>query len=172
MELRRKILDKLMDWKKNKGKECLILYGPRQVGKTTIVKKFGESYESFIKIDFIESPHLKRIFQINKDEEVELSSENILKRISANIRDAKLIPGKTLIFIDEIQKCAETGVEIEVFGHGALCVSVSGQCLDIPVLSLRAFRVVVLRLNIAQFPIWETLQYGSVSVPFIAFPPY
>ncbi len=107
MELRRKILDKLMDWKKNKGKECLILYGPRQVGKTTIVKKFGESYDSFIKIDFIESPHLKRIFQINKDEEVELSSENILKRISANIRDAKLIPGKTLIFIDEIQKCGE-----------------------------------------------------------------
>ena len=107
MELRRKILDKLMDWKKNKGKECLILYGPRQVGKTTIVKKFGESYESFIKIDFIESPHLKRIFQINKDEEVELSGENILKRISGNIRDAKLIPGKTLIFIDEIQKCGE-----------------------------------------------------------------
>ena len=31
--------------------------------------------------------------------------------------------------LDEIQKCAETGVEIEVFGHGALCVSVSGQCL-------------------------------------------
>ena len=31
--------------------------------------------------------------------------------------------------LDEIRKCAETGMEIEVFGHGAQCVSVSGECL-------------------------------------------
>ena len=31
--------------------------------------------------------------------------------------------------LDEIRKCAETGVEIEVFGHGAQCVAVSGLCL-------------------------------------------
>ena len=31
--------------------------------------------------------------------------------------------------LDEIRRCAETGIEIEVFGHGAQCVAVSGQCL-------------------------------------------
>lgn len=30
---------------------------------------------------------------------------------------------------EEIRECAEVGVELEVFGHGALCVSCSGQCL-------------------------------------------
>lgn len=106
MVLKRKIFDELLKWKENKGNECLIIYGPRQVGKTTIVEQFGKTYKSFIKIDFVTSSHLKRIFKL-KDEEVELSSENILKRISANIKDAKLIPGSTLIFIDEIQKCGE-----------------------------------------------------------------
>ncbi len=103
--LKRKIYDDLCHWKKSKGKECLILYGPRQVGKTTIVEEFGKTYKSFIKIDFVKSPHLKAIFQIKKDEEIELSSENILKRISAYIAGAKLIPNDTLIFLDEIQKC-------------------------------------------------------------------
>ena len=58
MELKRKIFNELLMWKKNKEKECLILYGPRQVGKTTIVERLGETYESFIKIDFVQSPHL------------------------------------------------------------------------------------------------------------------
>ena len=31
--------------------------------------------------------------------------------------------------LEEIRRCAETGIEIEVFGHGAQCVAVSGQCL-------------------------------------------
>ena len=31
--------------------------------------------------------------------------------------------------LDEIRRCAETGIEIEVFGHGAQCVAVSGECL-------------------------------------------
>ena len=68
MDLKRKIFNELLNWKENKGKECLILYGPRQVGKTTIVEKLGETDESFIKIDFVQSPHLKKIFQLNKDE--------------------------------------------------------------------------------------------------------
>ena len=117
MDLKRKIFNELLMWKKNKEKECLILYGPRQVGKTTIVERLGETYESFIKIDFVQSPHLKKIFQLNKDDEVELSSENILKRITANMRDAKLVPGNTLIFIDEIQKCGEARTALKYLAN-------------------------------------------------------
>lgn len=117
MNLKRKIYNDLLKWKESKGKECLILYGPRQVGKTTIVEKLGETYKSFIKIDFVQSPHLKKIFQLNNDEEVELSSENILKRITANMRDVELIPGNTLIFIDEIQKCGEARTALKYLAN-------------------------------------------------------
>lgn len=108
MFLKRKIYDELIKWKLNKKKECLMIYGPRQVGKTTIVEQFGKSeYQSFIEINFIKSPNLKNIFKFSDNNPIELSSENILKRITAYIKDTKLIPNNTLIFIDEIQKCGE-----------------------------------------------------------------
>ena len=134
MELRRKIFNDLLNWKKNKGKECLILYGARQVGKTTIVENFGKTYESFIEIDFVKSPRLKDIFRLGDNEDY--SSENILKRISANIQNAKLIPNHTLIFIDEIQKCGEartalkylaTDTRYDVIASGSLLGLAYGQ---------------------------------------------
>ena len=100
--LERKAYQELLDWKnkrKNENlKKCLIVKGARQVGKTYLIKKFGEKeYESFISIDFYEHPELKAIF------DGELTSEAIYKRISANIPNVQLIPGNTLIFLDEIQ---------------------------------------------------------------------
>ncbi|WP_159446770.1 AAA family ATPase [Anaerovibrio lipolyticus] len=74
-------------------KKCLLIKGARQVGKTFIIKEFGKNeYESFINIDFYRQKPLKHIF------EGELSSEEVYKRMTANIPDIKLIPGQTLIF--------------------------------------------------------------------------
>lgn len=99
--LKRKMYDRLLEWKKNKGTECLLIKGARQVGKTYLVRQFGANeYKSFIEINFHMQSNLKAIF------EGELSSEEIFKRITANIPGVKLIPGKTLLFLDEIQKCA------------------------------------------------------------------
>ena len=102
--LKRKIYSKLLEWKKKRHKEglkkCLLIKGARQVGKTFIIKEFGKNeYESFINIDFYRQKPLKHIF------EGELSSEEVYKRMTANIPDIKLIPGQTLIFLDEIQCC-------------------------------------------------------------------
>ena len=141
MVLRRKIYDELIKWKNNRGKECLVIYGPRQVGKTTIVEEFSKTYKSFIEIDFVKSPQLKSIFQANASN-IELSSDSILKRISANIRDAKLIPNNTLIFIDEIQKCGEARTALkylaqdtrfDVIASGSLLGLAYGQDDDIEV---------------------------------------
>lgn len=99
--LKRKLYDKLLEWKHNKNKECLLIRGARQVGKTYLVREFGKAeYESFIEINFHMQSSLKVIFEGDR------SSEEIYKRISANIPGVKLIPGKTLLFLDEIQKCA------------------------------------------------------------------
>lgn len=110
--LKRKIYDKLIDWKykrKSEGiKKCLLVKGARQVGKSFIIKEFGKKeYKSFVCIDFFRQPALKSIFA------GDLTSEEILKRITANIRDFSLIAGDTLIFLDEIQRCGNARTAIK-----------------------------------------------------------
>lgn len=110
--LERKIYAELLQWKRKrqqeKLKKCLIVKGARQVGKSYIIQEFGKrEYASFINIDFYSHPELKRIF------EGELTSEAIYKRISANIPGVKLVPGKTLIFLDEIQRCGKARTAIK-----------------------------------------------------------
>lgn len=98
--LKRKIYNTLLQWKQNKGNECLMIKGARQVGKTYLVREFGKTYESFIEINFYENSEYKNIFQ------GDLSSDEIIKKITAFIPNTKIIPNKTLIFLDEIQRCA------------------------------------------------------------------
>jgi len=98
--LKRKAYDFLLEWKRTKYKECLFIKGARQVGKTYLVERFGENeYESFIEINFIKNPKEKGIF------EGDLDATEIYKRLSSFHPDSKLVQGKTLIFLDEIQNC-------------------------------------------------------------------
>ena len=101
-----------MDWKnkrkEEKVKKCLLVKGARQVGKSFIIKEFGKNeYKSFVCIDFFRQPALKSIF------DGDLTSEEVLKRLTANIRDFRLIPGDTLIFLDEIQRCGNARTAIK-----------------------------------------------------------
>ena len=80
--LKRKVYDKLVAWKNDRHekhlKKCLLIKGARQVGKTYIVKEFGEKeYSSFVHIDFFRQKALKDIFA------GELSSEEIIKRMNS-----------------------------------------------------------------------------------------
>lgn len=110
--LKRKIYDELLDWKNKrkaeKVKKCLLVKGARQVGKSFIIKEFGKNeYKSFVCIDFFRQPALKSIF------DGDLTSEEVLKRLTANIRDFRLISGDTLIFLDEIQRCGNARTAIK-----------------------------------------------------------
>lgn len=110
--LKRKIYDDLLNWKKKRKEErvkkCLLVKGARQVGKSFIIKEFGKNeYKSFVCIDFFRQPALRTIF------DGDLTSEEILKRMTANIRDFRLIPGDTLIFLDEIQRCGNARTAIK-----------------------------------------------------------
>lgn len=100
--LKRKIYRFLLDWKATKQRECLLIKGARQTGKTYIVEQFGAAeYESFIEINFVRYPSLKEIF------EGDLDASEIYKRMTAHLPGIHLIEGKTLIFLDEIQRCAK-----------------------------------------------------------------
>lgn len=110
--LKRKIYDDLIEWKNIRRNEqirkCLLIKGARQVGKSFIVKEFGKrEYSSFLCIDFFRNPELKYVFEGN------LTSEEILKRITASVRDFRLVPGDTLIILDEIQQCGNARTAIK-----------------------------------------------------------
>ncbi len=110
--LRRKIYNDLLLWRKERREEglkkCLLIKGARQVGKSFIIKEFGKNeYGSFIYIDFFRQPNLKAIF------DGELSSEEIYKRMTANMAGIELIPGNTLVFLDEIQCCGNARTAVK-----------------------------------------------------------
>lgn len=108
--LKRKIYNDLIRWRKTKNKECLLIKGARQVGKTYIVEEFGKrNYASFIELNFIMHPELIPVFDGS------LSVDDVIMRMSAHFRDVKFIPGKTLIFLDEIQRCPNARTALKSF---------------------------------------------------------
>ena len=100
--LKRKFTEALKQWKNTKKRECLLVNGARQVGKTFIIDVFGrENYQSYIYLNLFKNPEYKQIF------EGELEPTEIYKRISLLVKNVKFIKGDTLIFIDEIQACSK-----------------------------------------------------------------
>lgn len=132
--LKRKAYFELLNWKKNRGNECLIIKGARQIGKTYLVEHFGQKeYKSFIEINFLKQPTLKSIFS------EDLTSDEIIKRMSMYIPNMNLVDGNTLIFLDEIQTCANartalkflaTDKRFDVIASGSLLGLHYGQDAD------------------------------------------
>ena len=89
-----------MRWKARDDRLCLLVRGARQVGKTFIVERFArENYAHYTSINFDKNPAYKVIF------DGDLDAETLIKQISLRVPGAELIPGETLLFLDEIQNC-------------------------------------------------------------------
>lgn len=100
--LRRKISDRLRNWVEHKDKKCLVVQGARQTGKTFAIERFAEDrYEELVEINFKQTPSAAEIFS------GDLTVENMVMALRFRFPDRKIIPGKTLIFLDEIQECEE-----------------------------------------------------------------
>ena len=98
--LRRKIEQQLLTWKAQEEKKCLVVKGARQVGKTWIIEKFArENYQNVITLNFIENPGYAAIFG------GDLDVDSLIRQISVRVKGAHLVPGETLLFLDEIQHC-------------------------------------------------------------------
>lgn len=98
--LKRKIEIDLLNWKNDLNKKVLFLTGPRFIGKTTTVKEFAYSnYEHVINIDFEEKPLLKSIFMGSLD------ISNILKQMNIKLPPHKLLPGRSILILDEVHLC-------------------------------------------------------------------
>ncbi|MFZ4617625.1 MAG: AAA family ATPase [Rectinemataceae bacterium] len=92
---RRTILKDLNAWKGSGQRKPLVLRGARQVGKTTVVKQFGCSFDTFVYLN-LDLPADQRMFDGS------LSPESTLQRIFLEKKAQRR--GQTLLFIDEIQQ--------------------------------------------------------------------
>lgn len=97
--MQRFITKKLINWKNSKDRKPLILKGARQVGKTYILKDFGEkNYENVAYFNFDHDEGLAKLFLNTKD------PKRIIEQLSL-ANDKKISPNTTLIIFDEIQEC-------------------------------------------------------------------
>ncbi len=106
--MKRLIDQDLISWKRSVVRRSLILRGARQVGKTFAVRQLGGSYEDFYEINLEKRPDLHAIFNQNLD------PIRILKELSID-RGSSIYPGKTLLFLDEIQACPQAILALRYF---------------------------------------------------------
>ena len=100
MDFKRKIYNNLLNWKETKqGSTALLIEGARRIGKTFIVKKFGENeYDSYILIDFSQKTNeLEKIFLDNQ-----LDLDMFFNQLQLYFK-TQLVERKSLIVFDEIQ---------------------------------------------------------------------
>ena len=108
--LERKIDTYLAKWKNALSRKPLIVKGARQIGKTESIRAFGKAnYQSVIEINFVLQKKFRTIF--NNGYEV----DTIIKNISLLEPSWQFIPGKTLIFFDELQKCPDCATSLKSF---------------------------------------------------------
>lgn len=107
--MKRLIEKKLALWKDSLNRKPLIIRGARQVGKTYTVKKFGtNSFSSFVTIDFERDQQVHAIF------ENDLHPQKIIQELEI-YTGKRIIPGKTLLFFDEIQSCSRALMMLRYF---------------------------------------------------------
>jgi predicted AAA+ superfamily ATPase len=96
----RNALTDLKDWKIQKNRKPLVLRGARQVGKTWLVREFAkENFDHIIEINFDHTPEQAKLF-------VKGDVDRCLQLLEME-HNLDIIPGKTLIFLDEIQAVPE-----------------------------------------------------------------
>ena len=163
--MERKIIKDLIKWKESKNRKPLIIHGARQVGKTYILKQFGkENYDNLIYVNF----------ETNQEFSSQISDTIDAKYIINKLElfyGEKIVPGKTLIFFDEIQAneraltslkyfCEETP-EYHIIAAGSLLgIAINReqysfpvgkvQMLDMYPLSFKEFLIAIGRENLIE----------------------
>ena len=127
MYLKRKIDLFLQNWKEDADHKPLIVRGSRQVGKTESINQFArKNYDSVIEINFVRDEKYKGIIADGYE------ASSIVKNISLIDPSKRFVPGKTLIFFDEITDFPEIATALKFFYQdGRFDVICSGSMLGI-----------------------------------------
>ena len=130
--IRRDAEKQINDWIDN-GKDALLITGARQIGKTYLIRNcLKEKNIPYIEFNFIENSEYIELFSKS------FSSKDIIMRLSL-IGGEKLIPGKTVIFLDEVQECKELITAIKfLVEDGSFKYILSGSLLGIELSDLKS----------------------------------
>lgn len=104
----RQIDKSLLAWKNSPRHKPLLLRGARQVGKSSSVHHLAKQFDNFVEINFERKPAYLEIFQGDKD------AKHIVEMIKS-ITGKPIVPGKTLLFLEEIQMCQEAISSLRFF---------------------------------------------------------
>lgn len=125
--MERFLMDDLVGWKNSVRRKPLVLNGARQVGKTWLLMEFG-------------ARHFESVAYVNLDNNLGLASQfdvgydlpRILLMIQAE-SGQRVIPGKTLVVLDEVQECPKALTSLKYFCENApeLAVAAAGSLLSI-----------------------------------------
>lgn len=115
----------LSNWRQRSNHKPLILRGARQVGKTHAVNRLGTQFDNFVEVNFELYPAAKSLF------ETDLSPTRIIRDLSL-LTQQTIIPGKTLLFLDEAQEQPQTLLALRYFYEKMpeLHVIAAGSLLD------------------------------------------
>ena len=133
----KRLIDKyLSEWASRDVHKPLLLRGARQVGKSTAVQELSKKFETFVEINFEKQPKYKALF---KDD---LDVKRIVPQISA-MYGTSIKPGKTLLFLDEIQDCPQAIMALRFFKEDMpeLHVIAAGSLLEFALNELPTFGV-------------------------------
>ena len=139
--MKRDIYKLLIEWKNDEYRRPLLLRGARQVGKTHIVNQFGhDEFETFIDLNFEKNPEYKEIFK-------SLDPDDIIENVSL-FTGMKIEPGKTLLFLDEVQDCPAAIMALRYFYEEkqSLHVIAAGSLLEFTIRS-QGFKMPVGRVQ-------------------------
>lgn len=109
----RQIDESLMAWKNSTRHKPLLLRGARQVGKSSSVRHLAKQFDNFVEINFERKPAYLEIFKGDRD------AKHIVEMIKS-ITGEPIVPGKTLLFFDEIQMCQEAISSLRFSGKTCL----------------------------------------------------
>lgn len=125
----------LLVWKKTPDRKPLILRGARQIGKTTVVKRFAQTYSQFIDLNLEKETH-KRYFEIHND-------INTLAQAIFLDQNKKPDWNNTLLFIDEIQESPKAIQMLRYFYEELpeIHVIAAGSLLEFAIGNVRSFPV-------------------------------
>lgn len=109
--LKRKIEQRLLNWKNTAGHKPLILKGCRQCGKTFSVLDFAKkNYKHVVYLNFFENPDYASVFAGS------LEVDNIIMMLSALLgKNAVFEAGETVLILDEIQDCPDARTALKFF---------------------------------------------------------
>lgn len=124
--MERKTTEAFEKWKNDPDKVGLLVEGPRQVGKTYIIREFGKTYRNFLEINLHDDTELRSLFSND------ITAKTVIEKIGIRFPDFRIVKGESLLFIDEIQDCPSAISAIKpLVDDGRLDVIASGSMLGL-----------------------------------------